>query len=299
MKPYSTIEENKRKVGEREVFCFGTGSENIDLTTVESFGEEWLKFDAFSKEEIKNAGDQYFDIVSENALNKSSYVLDLGCGSGRWTKYMADKAGFIEAIDPSEAVFSACKHYGNLENVRFTQAGVDTIPFDDNTFDFVISLGVLHHIPDTGKALKSLIKKLKPNGFALIYLYYALDNRGFLYKAIFNISTLFRKIISSLPHFLKQFICDLIAVFIYLPFIALSKLLKVILGGSLYLKVPLAYYRDKSWNIIRNDALDRFGTPLEQRFTKMEIQAMLEEAGMKNIVFSENEPYWHVLAQKI
>lgn len=298
MQAYNSSETSKRTIDKKEVCCFPTGDENIDLETVESFGEEWLKFDAFSAEEIKNAGDQYFDIVTEKELNKSSYVLDLGCGSGRWTKYMADKAKFIEAVDPSEAVFSAAKAYNDLDNVRFTQAGVDTIPFADNTFDFVISLGVLHHIPDTGKALKSVIQKLKPQGFALIYLYYALDNRGFLYRAIFNASTLIRRVISKLPHALKQFVCDLVAIVVYLPFVGLTKLVKAIIPGKIYMKVPLAYYRDKSWNIIRNDALDRFGTPLEQRFSKVEITEMLQNAGMENIQFSDSEPYWHVLAQK-
>lgn len=298
MLKYTTSELDKKKIGKKEVYCFNPGTENIDLETVESFGEEWLKFDAFSAEEIKNAGDQYFDIVTKKELNEASYVLDLGCGSGRWTKYMADKVKFIEAVDPSEAVFSAAKAYNDLENVRFTQAGVDTIPFEDNSFDFVISLGVLHHIPDTGKALKSLIKKLKPGGYALIYLYYALDNRGFLYRLIFNLSTILRRVVSSLPHTIKQVVCDFLALFIYLPFIGLAKLVKAIIPGNLYMKVPLVYYRDKSWNIIRNDALDRFGTPLEQRFSREQITEMMEAAGMKQLRFSENEPYWHVLAQK-
>ncbi|MBL4707831.1 MAG: class I SAM-dependent methyltransferase [Flavobacteriales bacterium] len=298
MLKYTTSELNKKKISEKEVFCFNPGTENIDLETVESFGEEWLKFDEFSAEEIKNAGDQYFDIVTEKELNKASYVLDLGCGSGRWTKYMADKAKFIEAVDPSEAVFSAARAYNDLSNVRFTQAGVDTIPFEDNSFDFVISLGVLHHIPDTGKALKSLLRKLKSGGHALIYLYYALDNRGFLYKLIFNLSTVLRRVVSTLPHSFKQFVCDLLAIFIYLPFIGIAKLAKIILPGNLYMKIPLVYYRDKSWNIIRNDALDRFGTPLEQRFSKKQITEMMEAAGMGQLQFSENEPYWHVLAKK-
>ncbi len=298
MVAYNRKEEYIREVNGQSISCFGAGAENIDAETVASFGDEWLKFDAFSQEEIKNAGDQYFDIVSSEMLNNSTKVLDLGCGSGRWTKYMADQAGFIEAVDPSEAVFSAASVYGDLPNVRFTQAGIDTIPFEDNSFDFVISLGVLHHIPDTAKALKTLMTKLKPGGYALIYLYYALDNRGALYRLIFNASTLIRKVIASLPKGLKHLVCDLIAVFIYLPFIGISKLVKAIIPGKAYLKVPLAYYRDKSWNIIRNDALDRFGTPLEQRFSKQEIQEMLEKAGMNRIVFSNGEPYWHVVAQK-
>ena len=50
---------------------------------------------------------------------------------------------------------------------------------------------------------------------------------------------------------------------------------------------------------MRNDALDRFGTPLEQRFNKSEIKAMMESGGLKNIVFSANAPYWHAIGQKI
>ena len=62
--------------------------------------------------------------------------------------------------------------------------------------------------------------------------------------------------------------------------------------------MPLSYYIGKSINVIRNDALDRFGTPLEQRFSKKEIEEMLINAGLEDIVFSERAPYWHVLGKK-
>ena len=51
-------------------------------------------------------------------------------------------------------------------------------------------------------------------------------------------------------------------------------------------------------NIIRNDALDRFGTPLEKRFSKKQIHEMMEEAGLDDIIFSPNEPYWHAIGKK-
>ena len=62
--------------------------------------------------------------------------------------------------------------------------------------------------------------------------------------------------------------------------------------------MPLYYYIGKSLKVIRNDSLDRFGTPLEQRFSKTQIKLMLEINGFQNILFSEKMPYWHVLAQK-
>ncbi len=108
-------------------------------------------------------------------------MIDIGCGSGRWTDYFVDKAGFIEAIDSSDAILVADKMLGAKDNVRITKASVDTIPWNDETFDFGMSIGVLHHIPDTKQALINCVKKIKKGGHFYIYLYYRFDNRGFLF----------------------------------------------------------------------------------------------------------------------
>lgn len=273
--------------------------DNFDVMTVKSFGAEWLKFNSFTDEEIRVAGSQYFDIVDEGILNKNSIVLDLGCGSGRWTKYIAKRVKLIEAVDPSDAVFSA--QYLNKEenNVRVTQASVSNIPFEDDTFNFVVCLGVLHHIPNTQQALIDVVKKIKNGGSILLYLYYNLENRGLFYKLIFRLSTIFRIIISKLPHRIKKFCCDCIAVMVYIPLVLATRVLYKILGPRNWIKkIPLSYYADKSFNIIRNDSLDRFGTPLEQRFSKLEINQMMIKAGLTKVNFSDNEPYWHVLGTK-
>ena len=273
---------------------------NLDQNTVNSFGEEWLKFNAFTEEEINIAGNQYFDIVSKSILNKNNTVLDIGCGSGRWTKFIANKVKLVEAVDPSEAVFSANYLNKNEKNVRVTQASVSNIPFNDNTFDFVICLGVLHHIPNTQQALIDVVKKIKNGGSILLYLYYNLDNRGSFYKIIFKTSSFFRLLISKMPKSIKKNACDLIAIFIYMPFVLLARLLQNIFGNRKWIKkIPLSYYSNKSFNIIRNDSLDRFGTPLEQRFSKKEITEMMQKAGLSNLVFSEKEPYWHMTGIKI
>ena len=83
-----------------------------------------------------------------------------------------------------------------------------------------------------------------------------------------------------------------------MPFIYLSKLVKIILGENWGDKIPLSYYTNKSFNVIRNDALDRFGTPLEQRFSKVQIESMMKKAGLREIKFSANQPYWHVIGRK-
>lgn len=295
---YTTTPNSVLKIDDEDVSVFELNFENIDFKTVESFGEEWNKFNSFNQDEITNVGNEYFDIVTPEMLNNNSLVLDVGCGSGRWTKYVATRSKFVESIDPSNAVIAATKLLKDVKNKRITKAGVDYIPFDDNSFDFVFSLGVLHHIPDTQKAMQSSVAKLKSGGYFLVYLYYALDNRGFIYKSIFNISSVVRYIISSLPAFLKKIVCDLISVFVYMPFVILCKLFSAIGLDGVAKKIPLYYYTNKSFNIIRNDALDRFGTPLEQRFSRKEIELMMKNCGLENIVFSEQTPYWHGVGRK-
>lgn len=272
--------------------------DNLETKTVESFGQEWTKFDQFEEAELAAIGDDYFDIVPPSILDTSkTLALDMGCGSGRWSKYLSPRVKAIEAIDPSDSVIGAKQYLKSETNVRVTQASANNIPFDDESFDFVFSLGVLHHMPDTLNGLQQCITKVKPKGHLLIYLYYALDNRGIFYKTLFNISTSFRKVISGLPKSLKHFCCDFIGYFIYWPLSRFAGLLKAI-HLPFWTVIPLAYYHDKSIHILRNDALDRFGTPLEKRFSRAEITSMLQDSGMINIEFSEKAPYWHVLSQK-
>jgi SAM-dependent methyltransferase len=271
---------------------------NVDEKTIRSFSAEWTKFAEFTEEEISQAGNEYFDVVTSEVLNKNCYVLDLGCGSGRWSRYIADRVGFIEAIDPGDSVFAAARLLADKKNVRVSQASSDEIPFADNSFDFVMSLGVLHHIPDTRKALHDLVSKLRPGGYALLYFYYNFENRSALYRFLFQISNVFRLGISRLPAGLKKIVCDLIAFGVYLPLVLFARIVKASGGSKFYRKLPLSYYIGKSFHIMRNDALDRFGTPLEKRFSKDEIVAMCTSAGLEAVAFSENTPYWHLTARK-
>lgn len=274
------------------------GVTNMDAETVHSFGEEWSRFSSFDESDIRRCGDEYFDIVDDQMVNKDTLALDVGCGTGRWSKYLAPRVKFIEAIDPSDAVFSAAPFLNDTKNIRVTKASVDGIPFADETFDFVFSLGVLHHVPDTARAIEVIAKKIKYGGTLLLYLYYKFDNRSLAFRILFYLSHLLRLIISKLPGTLKQFICEGIAVVVYFPLARLSRFVKMLGADSLSARMPLSYYADKSYYIMRNDALDRFGTPLEHRFTREEIKVMLENAGFSDIRFSPNQPFWHVVAKR-
>lgn len=276
-----------------------TSTININHSVVESFGDEWEKFYNFSDEEVNQIGKEYFGFLNKEVINENTVALDVGCGTGRWTKYLSSKVKFVEAIDPSKAIFYADKLLKDVDNVRLSIASTENIPFDDESFDFVMSVGVLHHIPDTQKAMKDCVRKVKKGGYFYVYLYYALDNRGWLFRSIFHLSIIIRLVVSRLPSFFKKVVCDILAFTIYIPLIYLGKALELLGFNKLAKKVPLSSYQDKSLFVIRNDALDRFGTSLEQRFTKDQIRYMMETCGLVDIVIPDGPVFWTALGKKL
>lgn len=273
--------------------------ENVDQKTVDGFADEWSRFsqEALSDEELIEIFDDYFSMFPWHEISKDSVGADIGCGSGRWAKFVAPKVGRLYAVDASQRTLAVAKK--NLEafsNVEFFEASVSQMPIESNSLDFAYSLGVLHHVPDTQEAIRAVADKVRPGGYFLVYLYYAFDNRRQWYRAIWKISELFRYIVSKLPYRARYFSSQLIAMTIYWPLARIAKTLDAI--NCLPSSWPLAYYRDKAFYVMRTDALDRFGTRLEQRFTKNQIREMLQNAGFQDVTFSPNAPFWCALATK-
>jgi len=271
---------------------------NIDHKVVSDFGKEWK---AFNHQDMDNsllfsAFDSYFHIFPLNDLLNSE-GFDMGCGSGRWAKFVAPNVKKLNCIDPSQnALEQAKKNLAEYDNCYTECAGVDDNSINNESQDFGYCLGVLHHIPDTALALKSCSAKLKKGAPFLLYLYYRFDNKPKFYKALFHISNFFRLIICKLPFFLKFPISQLIAIFIYFPLSRFALICENL--GINVSNFPLSWYRNESFYILRTDAHDKFATRLEQRFTKAEITQMMLEAGFTDLTFSERVPFWTVLGYK-
>jgi len=160
------------------------------------------------------------------------------------------------------------------------------------SLDLAMSLGVLHHIPDTGLAIKEVSRRIKPGGVFLCYLYYNLENKPVFYKLIFKGVNVVRKVIAMLPQRIKQLVTSSIAALIYWPLARFSKVLSKF--GINTSNIPLHHYADMPFVMLSNDALDRFGTSLEQRFSKAQITEMLRVADfdLSTLKFSDVEPFW-------
>ena len=278
--------------------------QNLDQQVIDSFGHEWSAFD-YAESETDDALDSQFlayctpiDLTQFNS--KSSVAADFGAGSGRWASRLLPHFSLVYALEPSDGANKVLKNKFSKE-ARMTilqeTVGANSIP--TGSLDLAMSLGVLHHIPDTGLAIRDVASKIKSGGFFLCYLYYKLENKPVFYRGLFWASNSLRWVISRLPYGIRRLIAEIIAGAIYLPLARTSKLLGS--RGKDVSNFPLHHYANMPFVMLQNDALDRFGTRLEHRFSKKEIIEMLGIAGfdLSTLKFSDVEPFWTFSVKKL
>lgn len=259
---------------------------NAERTDViESFGEEWTRFDQtrLSNDERAAAFEAYFEVFPWMDLPDDAEGFDLGCGSGRWAIHVAPRVRILHCIEPSHAIDVARKNLAHHENVLFHRRTAMDLGFEPNSMDFGYSLGVLHHVADTEGALRTAVEALKLGAPFLVYLYYAFDNRPQWFRMLWQASDVARKAIARQSFPIRHALCDVIAATVYYPLAKGAAALERF--GRDVTHWPLSAYRHRSFYAMRTDALDRFGTPLEKRYTKQEMEQLLRNAGLTNIRF--------------
>lgn len=263
---------------------------NASDEVIADFGKQWTAYDQAHLPVDMTTWNAYFSIFPWHLLPRDARGFDCGCGHGRFEIPLAPRVGEMHCVDPSDALDVARKNLAGFPNVYFHRATSADMPFADDSMDFGISLGVLHHIPDTARGVADCVRKLKPGAPFLLYLYYAFDNRPAWYRLVWKVSDVLRRSIARLPFAVKNAVCTAIAALVYWPFARLAGLCDRL--GIEARNLPLRTAGDKPFYILRANSLDRFGTRLEQRFTRAEIRQMLVDAGCSEVTFSDQVPYW-------
>jgi SAM-dependent methyltransferase len=251
-----------------------------------TFGEQWQRFDRILPEHEREFR-LYFDLFEGSELD-GIRVCDVGCGIGRWSFFLAPRCREVVLVDFSEAIYVARRNLRGSDNCLFFQADLRSLPFRDDFADLLFSLGVLHHLPTGALEAVRGLARFAPR--LLVYLYYALDNRPWHFRVIFAGADRVRRILSRVrsPR-AREITSWMLTVGVYLPFVTLGRVVAPVGLGRF---VPLyEYYREMSAGRIRQDAYDRFFTPIEQRFTRGEIRGL--EDTFSRVRISERPPYWH------
>jgi len=271
---------------------------NLNKKNVDSFSDQWIKYDQsnLNNKEASKLFKSYFSIFPWKKLPKYPEGFDIGCGTGRWARFVAPKVAKLHCIDPSNAIYVAKKKLKKFKNIKYYKRSLDSTGLKRNSQDFGYLLGVLHYVPDAQAAIISCSKLLKPGAPILFYIYYSLDNRPRWFRFLWELSNLLRLAISRMPKFLNFFVCDLITLFVYYPLARIAFILEKI--GLDFKNFPLHFYRNLSFYVMRTDSRDRFGTPAEKRYSKKQIFEMMKKANLEKIKFKSSTPYWTVIGYK-
>jgi len=147
----------------------------LEKETSDLYSGLWKNFnrETLTEESLKLVKNRIPASVIESDI-KGARVLDMGCGSGRYSIALSLLgAREVVAVDYQAKAFKAAEEYcqNNGLMVKFQETNVLDLPFEDASFDFVFSNGVLHHTSSIEKGISELTRVLKTPGKAFLYLY--------------------------------------------------------------------------------------------------------------------------------
>lgn len=264
----------------------------LDDEVVEGFDFEWAHFRRVQTTEQKRVFAMYFDAVPDGAFSSQAVVLDAGSGAGRWAAEVAAKGPRVVALDLGSSI-DLTRANTDPKRVACVQADLRDVPFKEEAFDWAYSLGVLHHLDDASRPLARIVRSVRPRGLVLVYLYYALDNRGPAFRAVYKVVNAARLMTSRLPRPATLVFSSVAAALLYWPLATIARTLESAGLRGVAAALPLAAYRHSSFETMRNDSLDRFGTRLENRFTRQQVARLMEGAGLEGVRVADTLPFWH------
>lgn len=209
---------------------------------------------------------------------KGKLVLDVGCGMGRFADVATRWGAHVVGIDLSLACEVAA---GNLTGRAATilQADVFQLPFADRSFDFIYSIGVLHHTPNCEQAVKVLPRLLKPGGRLAVWLYSS-------YNPWYRMSDIYRKVTRRMQPETLYKICRIAK-----PLYSTHQVLrKIPLFGKPASKViawliPMSFDKNSQWRVL--DTFDWYSPWYQSKHSYEEVFRWFESCGLEDLHVGE------------
>jgi SAM-dependent methyltransferase len=243
-----------------------------------NFGFQWTKHEKTQLDgEMSKSSEEYFKARLGLDPEKLSgkLILDVGCGMGRYAEVASRYGARVIGIDLSRAVEAAYANLKDRPNVQIIQASVFDLPFAEGTFDYIYSIGVLHHTPDCHKAFSCLPRLLRPGGKVSIWVYSHYD------KPFFFMSELYRHVTPKLPTKVLYALCHVSVPLHWIDQALLKVRLKPV-AYALRFAVPIpSRHPDWHWRVL--DTFDWYGPQYQSKHTYEEVFKWFEAEGMVNI----------------
>jgi SAM-dependent methyltransferase len=241
---------------------------------VESFSFQWLKHrrTQLDRKDSKESEETFFPkTLFRPGELQGKTVLDAGCGMGRFLDVVSKHGAVSVGVDLSFAVEAAHENLGDRRNVHILQADLRELPFADASFDFIYSIGVLHHTPDCRASFLSLVRLLKPGGKISIWLYHREAYR-------FSMSERYRRLTTRLPPRFLYALCH-----VAVPYYYLTRIPK--LGDRFYNLLPVS--KHPNWRCRILDTFDWYSPKYQSKHTFPEVYGWFRDAGLIDIEIAE------------
>jgi len=250
-----------------------------------NFSFEWNRFgktqlDSFNKTDISAKRFKEVTGLDSEGL-KDKIVLEIGCGMGRFLEIAAKNAREVIGIDLSFSVDAARDNLRHLPNVHLIQADIFNLPLARHGFDFIYSIGVLHHTPDPKRAFLNLASFVSRDG--AIAIWYSPRPRFPLLPRATNIARFFTTKIQ--PGLLFNIVNGLVV--LALPFVRIPFIGRFLKGWVFPVcdykgELPLNKEQLLEWSIL--DTFDLLSPKYLYPRTSGEIKDWFNEAGFPKIV---------------
>lgn len=257
--------------------------------TIADFGEQWQHYT--DNEGYYGSVELLADILG-TVLDPESFrgasVAEIGSGSGRIVRMLlAAGASRVLALEPSAAFGVLRSNVGDEDAVELLQARGDELP-PTGDLDFVVSIGVIHHIPEPDPVLQAAVRALRPGGRLVVWVYGREGNRGaarWIERA--------RKATVRLPHGLLVPLAWVLtlALGLYTP---LCRLLPLPLHDYL-VNVFGAFSLRKRFLVV----YDQLKPAYAKYYSKDEARGLLTRAGLESVQCYHRRGYsWTVIGTK-
>jgi ubiquinone/menaquinone biosynthesis C-methylase UbiE/uncharacterized protein YbaR (Trm112 family) len=291
----SEIEEAEEIVAGK-LRCSGCGGEYMIKDSIprfvapdnyaESFGYQWNLFSRTQLDSYNGTNQSANRFYSEtgwtNESLKGKWILDAGCGAGRFLDVASQNECDVVGIDLSSAIDASRKNLEGRKNVHLVQASIYELPFKKGAFDGCYCIGVIQHTPDPKKTMAALPGFLKKGGEIVVTIY---ERKPWTY--LFS-KYWYRPVTRKMK---KESLLRLIRTLMPAGFAVTNVLFRVpVLGKVFQFAIPVANYVGKSdlsrdqrydWAIL--DTFDMLSPTFDQPQTQAEAESALSEAGIIDI----------------
>lgn len=266
--------------------------------TAQNFAYSWQRFPQTNKDFYYKQFFDWIKPINEDFL-KDKIVLDAGCGKGRHLMIISQYVKEAIGVDISDSVFIAHNNTKHLPNVHIIQADLNYLPLKDETFDYVYSIGVVHHTESPETTIHNLHKKTKKSGSISLWIY-GKENNEWIVHLIdpirkFLTNYMSPEIIHIISFLLTLFLFPILKI-IYLPTVKF-KILKP-LGKVLFYHTYLSYISEFDFTEINSIICDHLVAPVSHYLSKKEVEDMVSINSSKSNLEWHNKNSWRILIAK-